>query len=849
MRRPAYAIDAKGPARARAGVLALLASALLLGVAPGALAAAPHKNAPAKPATPQADDGLGLQDVYLEADDLIDDRLKSLVTAEGHVEMRYQARTLRADKVIYNRVTGATHAIGHVVMVTSDGMVTYAAEAELDDQFRAGFELGFSARLQDNVVIVANSAVHRNEMVNTFRQGRLTPCDICNADGSSKEPTFSLEAQTIVEDRNQGIIYYRHAVVRVKGVPVLKLPFFWHADPTAKRVSGFLTPKVEYAKRRGFSYEQPYLFALTPYSELIVDPQINTSVNPELNLRYRQQFYSGLLDLRTGFAHDQLFDGHGDKFGADTDRSYILAKGSWSIDPRVTIGFGAEQVTDPTFFERYGVRQLFQDRGPFKTDTDRLISQLYATRQDSQSYVSLGVLDYESIRATVTRGEVQTADTGSAFPVVGPLLEARYNPTTPVFGGQLRLLASAVSLDRSNPVIAVADPTGINPSGPQPFVPITVAATANTPAQVFQPSRPTNAASLTYTSSRRVTTEGDWRTDITLDDGMRFSPFLQARGDLYSIDNGVLSSGLNFSTLTPAKSVVTRGTGTVGVDASWPFFRPLGSGSVVLEPLVEFAASPKARLNPNIPNEDSASFEFDESTLFSINRFPGYDLLEGGVRTDVGGRGTFDFGGGRTASILVGRVFRTEQDLVFNATSGLQGKSSDWVSAISVTPLPGVTLFNRERNDANTWKVHQEEAGVNLVMGRAVVTLRYQYNENGVLQVQCAATTCLSPFGGLVLNGSTVVGRTQSAEISGSTLVTKHWGVLANVTRDLQTRIFPVAQMGVYYQDDCVRLDLLYTHDETYSSVIGSSNTVSFRLTLATLGASLTPGAKAYDGR
>ncbi len=857
MRRTAYAIDATRRGRARTRLFALLAGAVVLSV-PLAALAAPHRTASSKPATPTpvADDGLGGHDVYLEADDLIDDRLKSVVTAEGHVEARYQGRTLRADKVIYNRVNGATHALGHVVMISADGTVTYASEAELDDQFRAGFELGFSARLQDNVTIVANSAVHRNDSVNTFRQGRVTPCNICNTDGSPKEPTFSIEAQTIVEDRNQGVIYYRHAVIRVKGVPILALPFFWHADPTVERKSGFLTPKIEYSKRRGLSYEQPYLFALNPSTELIVDPQLNTAVNPELNLRYREQFYSGLLDIRAGFAHDQLFDSHGDKFGADTDRSYILAKGAWQLDPRFTVGFGAEQVTDPTFFQRYGVRQLFQDRGPFKTDTDRLISQIYATRQDSQSYISIAALDYQSIRDTVNKQVIQSYDTGSAFPVVGPLVEARYDPTSPIFGGQLRLLVSAVALSRSNPVIAVSDPTGLNPAGPQPFVPTVIPATATTAQQIIQPNRVTNAPSLTYTDSRRVTTEGDWRTDLTFDNGMRVSPFLQARGDLYSIDpytvpgqSGALATTANYTSLSSGKSFIPRGAGTIGLDASWPFFRPLGAGSVILEPLIELAASPKAHLNPNIPNEDSASFTFDESTLFTINRFPGYDLYEGGARANVGGRATFDFGGGRSASVLVGRVFRTAPDLMFNATSGLQGTSSDWVSAVTITPMPGLSFFNRARSDADTWKVHEESAGVNLAVGRATLTMRYQYNENGVLQVQCASTTCPSPFGGIVLNGATVVGKTQSAELSGATFLAKHWGMFANITRDLQTRIFPVAQFGIFYQDDCVRVDVVYTHDETYSTLIGSSDSVTFRLTLATLGTSVGPGTRPYDGR
>lgn len=840
----------------RAGALALTA-ALLLGVAPAAFAK-PHHTTPTntndpfkvdKPAAAaQPDDGLGTRDVYVEADNMVDDRTNSLVTGEGHVEVRYQGRTLRADKVIYNSTTGATHAYGHIVIVEADGTVSYATEMEMDDQFRAGVALGFSARLQDNVTIVANAAIHRNESVNVLRDARYTPCDICRKDGSGKEPTFSIQAEQITQDHDHGVVYYRHAIIRVKGVPIMALPFFWHADPTIDRRSGLLTPKIQYSKRRGLSYEQPYLFALSPSSELIVDPQLNTAVNPLLNMRYRQQFYSGLLDVRGGYTYGKLFDSHGD-FGDSTNRSYILAKGSWQIDPRVTIGFGAEQVTDPTFFARYGVRQIFQDRGPFKTDTDRLVSQLYVQRQDSQSYFSVAALDYESIRASisdittggVTRHIVQRSDTNSAFPFVGPMIEARYNPRDLILGGRLNVLASAVVLNRSNTVIAVADPSGINPAGPQPYVVPAVAGTA--------PALGHPAQSLTYKDSARATAEADWRTDITFANGIRVSPFLEGRGDAYAIGSGMLSSGLNYTTLNKADNTVTRATGTLGFDASWPFFKPVGKGSIVLEPLVQAAVSPNVKLNANIPNEDSASFEFDETNLFSTHRFPGYDLYEGGARINVGGRATADFGGGRSASLLIGRVFRNQPDLVFSAVSGLQGKSSDWITAVTITPIPGLSFFNRARSDADSWKVHREEAGVNLSIGRSSLSLRYRYDENGVSQIQCVTATCISPYGGMVTNGSTVVGKVQSAELNGSTYITKHWGVLANLNRDLQTRIWPMAQVGVFYQDECVRLDLLYTHDETYSTVIGSSDAVTFRLTLTTLGTSLTPGTKAFDGR
>ncbi len=43
-----------------------------------------------------------------------------------------------------------------------------------------------------------------------------------------------------------------------------------------------------------------------------------------------------------------------------------------------------------------------------------------------------------------------------------------------------------------------------------------------------------------------------------------------------------------------------------------------------------------ALVNTLIPNEDSLDFEFTDDNLFSLNRFPGIDRLEGGPRANVG---------------------------------------------------------------------------------------------------------------------------------------------------------------------------------------------------------------------
>ena len=822
------------------------------------------------PAAPLPDDGLGPRDLMLEADTVAQDQPHSLVTAVGHVEARYQGRTLRTDKLVYNTVTGEAHAVGHAVVVNPDGSTVYGDDITLDDQFRAAVALGFATRELGNTTLTAGAAVRRNDVVNQLNDAVYTSCNICAKDGSPKPPTWSISASRIVEDRQHQVIYYRNAVIRVLGVPVFYAPVFWHPDPTSPRRSGLLSPKIEYSRRRGASYQQPYLITLGPSTDLIVSPQVNTRVNPFLNLRYTERFYSGMIDIRAGYTYSEEFNNH-QFFDNDTSRSYILARGLFDVTPdkNWVWGFGAERVTDPTLFARYGIHDVYTDRGPFPADTDRLISQLYTVRADDTSYVSVSALDFESLRAygnepligsngqPVFTGGVQqfspeiAVESTRAFPVVGPLIEARYNAPDSFLGGQLQFRASAVALSRNDRVLSLFDPTGVAPQGPQ------LQDTTTLQSVVGPLGASINQVSgLSYTDARRASLGGDWRSSYTLDNGIRLEPFVFGRGDVYSITDAMLVHGYLGTSApagslslaqgasgglaeTPGRSDVERLSGTAGLNVSWPFIRPIGDGSLILEPLAQLDLSPTYRFNPNIPNEDSASFEYDETNLFAIDRFSGFDLLEGGQRLNVGGRGTVNWGASSQASLLVGRTFRAEADDQFTELSGLRDTSSDWVVAATAQPIAGMSLFTRSRLNKDDFSVQREEAGVNYFAGPGFsIFANYDLNYNGQSQLLPGQTTIVGQT-----IGQTVLGKTEDISVGGSTFLTPHWGVSGIVSRDLHDNVFPIAQLDLIYQDECIRVDLLYTRDETYGNVIGNSNSITFRIGLSTLGgtAPLTP--------
>jgi LPS-assembly protein len=711
-----------------------------------------------------ADQALGEDGFYLEADTVIRDDEHHTVTAKGSVEARYKGKVLRADEVHDDQTTGVITAHGDVQLLNPDGTSEFARDMTLDKDFSAGLALAFSTRQEPNVKMVADEAIRLNKDAMALNKAVFTVCDICAADGSAKEPTWSIQAAQVIQDHDHKVIFYRHAVIRIAGLPVAYTPIFWHTDPSAKRGSGFLAPLIAIDNRRGFSYQQPYLWVISPYADLVIAPQIDTKVTGLLNGEYRERFYSGQTDLRFGYTYARQFDSKGQEYDDRTSRSYILGSGAFVINPKWTWGFSAERVTDPLLFQRYNVPNAFDPRGLFATDDQRLLSQLYAVEQDSRSYLSIAMMSWQGLRV---------GDNNGTFPTATPLIEGRYEPNLLILGGRLRLEGGGVLLDRSR-----------NPYTNSP------------PGQ----------------DSRRATFSGDWRSSYTFYNGIRLEPFLEGRSDLYNADNP--SQVVNGATVIyPGDHTTGRALGTAGLDASWPFFRRTGDLTVVIEPLVQLAASPRAVINPHIPNEDSQVIDFDETNLFEANKSPGFDYYEGGARANVGGRVTFRWDSGGQAQLVAGRSLRTQPDPTLPASSSLNRTASDWVVAATAQPFSQLSGFTRALIDGQSNQVRRLEAGINAGTPRISGFARYLYDN-----VDTAGT------------------KTENAQFGGQVLVTKHWGLSGSASWDIANKVTPQSAIGLVYQDECTHWELIWQHDGTYNRTLRPSNTVMLRLLLVTLG-------------
>jgi LPS-assembly protein len=790
--------------------LRLLAGAAIVACLPGLAVA--QTATPRQPDIQPETGGLTPGALYIEADSA--GRVGDVISATGERERvfaRYQDHTLIGRSITFDIARGIGTADGEVELTDPEGNRVFASHLELDEDLRAGVAVDFATRLASGASLMAATAVRRSENVNELNYALFTPCPICDESGNSKEPSLSIQAEKVVQDEALRAILYRNAVFKVGGVPVLWLPAFAHPDPTVERASGFLVPTINYDDGRGLSVETPYLVVVSPSEDWLISPQFNTRVLPFLNLQWRRRFTDGTVVLRGGATYARNFgdfdldgDGRAESnvdFDDRTARSYFLGHGRFDPVGPWRWGFTAERTSDKTLFDRYDIQDPYQDNGLYYGDQRRLISQIYAERQTTRSYLSVAAFTVQSLR--VARFDPVTPalnvfEDDDTLPIVAPLIDARWEPEAAILGGRLRLRGSAVSLYRERYFGSPVLRPEVIPTG--------------------------STLGLPGVDSRRVTGQVDWRRAVIAPAGVRYEAFFDGRVDVYSVDDLPPVLGLENET-------ITRERATVGVDVSYPLIRRLADGAdLIVEPMGQLSLSTDPDLDPRIPNEDAETIELDESSLFRVDRFPGYDLLEGGLRLTAGVRTTLRWDQERSASLFVGRSMRdAEQDgfrvpipddptRLYDPT-GLASQTSDWVVQAEFRPSDRIRGWGHATVDGSG-DLRRAEAAVDGRWGRRnLATVSYILDRS-------------NPVDGPLNRNYEFV------QLAGQQFVYGNWGVtvagIADLERDLITR----SEVGLLFDDDCFRIEVGYRRDNTRVRPTGPSEGVFFRLNLATFGGS-----------
>ena len=205
------------------------------------------------------------------------------------------------------------------------------------------------------------------------------------------------------------------------------------------------------------------------------------------------------------------------------------------------------------------------------------------------------------------------ADVQRQIPVIHPVIDYANMFDRPIFGGEFGYRANLTSLSREavsfNPITATgAIDAALLPTSADP--------TVKTPANCLLRGIAGNYTRL----SARSAPGGD-RSPIRSARSGRRSP----RCAPTSITPRSNPAGRDQLSCRPATSDAGRVMPAVGVEYRYPFISVQPWGTQTIEPIAQVIVRPNEQKIGQLPNEDAQSLVFDDTNLFSVNKFSGWD--------------------------------------------------------------------------------------------------------------------------------------------------------------------------------------------------------------------------------
>ena len=403
------------------------------------------------------------------------------------------------------------------------------------------------------------------------------------------------------------------------------------------------------------------------------------------------------------------------------------------------------------------------------TQDDRLRSVINAERISPNSYISIAGWAFQGLRVD---------DVQKRIPIALPAIDARFRLDPPILGGTVELQANSLAILR------------------------------------IEGQDTQRAFASAQWNMRRLT---DWGQEVT------FTGY--ARGDVYHTDDSA-------STVVPLyrgeDGWHARGIGALAADVKWPFVGPLFGGTQRLTPRVQLVLTPPTT-NLDIPNEDARSVDLEDSNLFALNRFPGYDRWEDGSRITYGLDWAYEQPNLSITS-TIGQSYRiVERGGIFPEGTGLADRASDFVGRTRIRYGRFIDLTHRYRVDKDTLAVRRNE-----------------------LDLTVGGEETYAQIGYLRLNrdiDETIEDLRDKEELRAAARIkfAKNWSVFGATVIDLSDQeedplavsdgFEPVRhRLSIDYEDECIALGVSWRRDYERVGGFDEGNTFSFRVSLKGLG-------------
>ena len=474
---------------------------------------------------------------------------------------------------------------------------------------------------------------------------------------------------------------------------------------------------------------------------------------------------------------------------------HLTSTGAYQLGAFVTYGNIPEaDAVDPTPDEGHGLRGYFEANGRFQLDphwtltgslrgaTDKTITRQYdisrddrlrnfvnAERIDLDSYVSIEGWAFQGLRST---------DVQDRIPIALPAIDARFRLEDPVLGGKIEVQANSLAILR-----------------------------------------------VDGQDTQRAFASARWDLKKLTQMGQELTFTAYARADAYHTDD---SAETTVDIYRGEEGWQFRGIAALAADLKWPLVGSLWGGTQTLTPRLQLVITP-AIDNLKIPNEDARAVDLEDSNLFALNRFPGYDRWEDGSRVTYG----FEWALDRpkwSIYTVIGQSYRlTREPSIFPNGTGLSDRFSDIVGRTRIRFGRLVDITNRFRIDKDNLALRRSE--VDLTVGTDLT-----YIQAGYLRLNRDISSTVEDLRDK-----------EELRLAGRWQLHPYWSVFGSTVLDLTSKdedpisladgFDPVRhRVGITYEDECLELGVAWKRDYERIGEFRKGSTFSINFALKGIG-------------
>lgn len=305
---------------------------------------------PIAPGTPVGNPALS--DIEIQAEDVHYDA-EGTSTLKGHVSIRQPGRRIDADEAELTQAQGEGRFRGNI-LIAEPGLLLTGDQADFD------FATQRATIRRTEFVSSAINAHGRADQIERSPDGRLRIARGVYSTCPPDDRTWAFEARNIRLNPDTGRGEVSHAVLQVKDVPVLYVPYF-NFPIDERRQTGILIPRFGNTNDGGFDFALPVYLNLAPNYDATITPRLMSRRGTMVEGEFRYLLpHLGSGELQGGFLPtDSLYD--------DRDRKSLSWKQSGNLTPDLQLNTNVNYVSDNAYFIDLGtdlsiVNTAFQER-------------------------------------------------------------------------------------------------------------------------------------------------------------------------------------------------------------------------------------------------------------------------------------------------------------------------------------------------------------------------------------------------------------------------------------------------------------------------------------------------------